>query len=144
MKSGQNKTLLCYLWGARSGTWGIHYLYATDTEQGNVLPLTEPDPASVSARRFNPTGYINIQSAGVYRVTFKVKGNIGLRAVVLLLGTGTPNTSVASAINHVNTITDYPSGTIVDDWTTFSTIFPYRLMLLFPPIIKYILAGVAH
>lgn len=105
-------------WARGAGTWGIHYLYATDTEQGNVLHLTEPDPATVSARRFNPTGYINIQSAGVYRVTFKVKGNLGLRAVVLLLGTGTPNTSVASAINHVNTIIDYPSGTIVDEWTT--------------------------
>lgn len=105
-------------WARGAGSWGTNYQYATDPEQGNVLRLTDTDPTTISARRFNPTLNINIQSAGIFRVSFKVKGNVGLRAVVLYLGTGTPNTSVASATNHVNTITDYPSGTILNDWTS--------------------------
>jgi len=105
-------------WTSFSNTYGNFYMHATDPDQGNVLRLLDPVSTSVSARRFYPTGTVSIQSAGIYRVSFKVKGNVGLRAVVLYLGTGTPNTSVASATNHVIPITDYPSGTMVDEWTS--------------------------
>lgn len=111
-------TAMPSFWASFSNTYGNFYFHATDPEQGNILQLKDIDPAGITARRFNTTGFINISSAGVYRVTFKVKGNIGLRGVVLLLGTGTPNVTTASATNHVATITEYPSGTIVDEWTT--------------------------
>lgn len=104
-------------WTSFSNTYNVFYFHATDPVQGNVLQLKDTDPANVTARRFNTTGFINISSAGMYRVTFKVKGNVGLRGVVLLLGTGTPNVTTSSAINHVAPITEYPSGTILNDWT---------------------------
>jgi hypothetical protein len=105
-------------WTSFSNTYRNFYFHATDPEQGNVLHLKDTIPSGVTARRFNTTGFVNIASAGVYRITFKVKGNVGLRGVVLLLGTGTPNVTTASAINHVAPITEYPSGTMVDEWTT--------------------------
>lgn len=105
-------------WASFSNTYGFFYFHATDPVQGNVLQLKDIDPAGVTARRFNTTGFINIASAGVYRVTFKVKGNVGLRGVVLLLGTGTPNVTTSSAINHVAPITEFPSGTMVNEWRT--------------------------
>jgi len=105
-------------WTSFSNTYGKYYFHATDPAQGNVLHLKDTDPADIAARRFYTTGFINISSAGVYRVTFKVKGNVGLRGVVLLLGSGTPNVTTSSAINHVAPIAEYPSGTIIDEWKT--------------------------
>lgn len=105
-------------WEKGSGAVGTNYLNVTDAAQGNVLRLVEPTSGSVSARRFNTTTNFSISTEGVYRVTFKVKGNVGLRAVVLVKGTTAPSTSAASATNHIALISEYPSGTNVADWTT--------------------------
>lgn len=98
--------------------WGLYYFYVTDTNQGNVLRLADLTSSTVAARRFNTTVDFSILTEGAYRVTFKVKGNVGLRAVVLVKGTATPSTTTQSATNHATSITDYPSGTTVADWTT--------------------------
>jgi len=106
-------------WVRGGGTVGIHYFYATDPDRGNVLRLTDPDGATITARRFNSLTNINIPDAGVYRVSFWVKGNVGLRAVVLVKGTGAPATNTQSATNHYTTITGFVSGTAtnIENWT---------------------------
>jgi hypothetical protein len=105
-------------WTRGAGALGTNYFYAADTEQGNVLHLVDADPTTVAARRFNTSGNVDIPSAGIFRVSFKAKGNVGLRAVVLVKGTASPNTTTPSATNHIAAITDYPSGTLVDEWST--------------------------
>lgn len=106
------------VWARGAGNVGTNYLFATDPERGNVLRLTDPDGATVGARRFHSLTNINISEAGVYRVSFWVKGNVGLRAVVLVKGTAAPNTNSQSATNHATAITNYISGTAnITDWT---------------------------
>lgn len=106
-------------WTASSTAhWGTYYFYATDTSQGNVMRLADLISASVAARRFNTTVDFSISTEGTYRVTFKVKGNVGLRAVILVKGAATPSTSAQSATNHYTLINDYPSGTNVSNWTS--------------------------
>lgn len=106
-------------WARGAGNVGTNYLFATDPERGNVLRLTDPDGASVAARRFHSLSNINIPEAGIYRVSFWVKGNVGLRAVILVKGTSAPNTSTQSATNHFSSITGYISGTAtnIGSWT---------------------------
>jgi hypothetical protein len=105
-------------WTRGAGALGVNYFHATDPDQGNVLRLVDAETTTVAARRFNTSGEINVPTAGIFRVSFKVKGNVGLRAVVLVKGTGSPNTTTPSATNHIAAITDYPSGTVVDEWTS--------------------------
>ncbi len=105
-------------WARGSGAWGVQYYYVTDGTQGNVLRLADLTSTSVSARRFNTTANFSVLTEGVYRVTFKVKGNVGLRAVVLVKGTTSPSTASQSATNHFTLTPEYPSGTNVADWTT--------------------------
>lgn len=105
-------------WAASSSShWGLYYYYITDATQGNVLRLTDSG-TGVAARRFNTTVDFSISTEGTYRVIFKVKGNVGLRGVILVKGTANPSTTTASATNHIATISDYPSGTNVAEWTT--------------------------
>lgn len=120
LQTWTNKAAMPNNWTRGAGSWGVNYFHDTDPIQGNVLRLVDSDPATVTARRFNTSGNINIASAGVFRVSFKVKGNVGLRGVVLLQGTGTPNVSTSSATNHLATIVDYPSGTLLEEWTTLA------------------------
>ncbi|MDX9747162.1 MAG: T9SS type A sorting domain-containing protein [Paludibacter sp.] len=115
-----NTTAMPNSWSIGAGAWGTQYYYQTDDVQGKVLRLTDPTSSSVSARRFNTTANINIPTQGVYRVSLKVKGNVGLRGVILVKGTAAPSTLTQSATNHFTLISDYPSGTIVNDWTTLS------------------------
>lgn len=103
-----------------AGAVGTNYFYATDTEKGNVLSLIDTIASSVSARRFHSLTPISINSAGTYTVSFYVKGNVGLRSIVLTKGTGSPSTVTASATNHIATISVYPSGTVVNSWTFVS------------------------
>jgi hypothetical protein len=105
-------------WTRGAGTFGVNYYHATNSDQGNVLRLVDVDPTKIGARRFNTSGDINIPSEGVFRVSFKIKGNVGLRAVVLVRGTDAPSTTTPSPTNHIALINDYPSGTLVDEWTT--------------------------
>lgn len=105
-------------WARGAGAWETQYNYETDATQGKVLRLTDLTSTSVSARRFHTTANIPILTQGLYRVSFKVKGNVGLRAVVLVKGTATPNTSTQLATNHATAVSEYPSGTVVNDWTT--------------------------
>jgi len=115
-----NTSALPNSWGIGAGAWGTQYYKVDDATQGKVLRLADLTSSSVSARRFNTTANINIPTQGVYRVSFKVKGNVGLRAVVLVKGTTGPNTNTQSETNHATQITDYPSGTNVSEWTTLS------------------------
>jgi hypothetical protein len=104
-------------WIRGAGAMGVNYFQATDSERGKVLQLVDADGATVTARRFSSSN-INIAESGVYRVSFWVKGNVGLRAVVLVKGTAAPNTSTQSATNHTTTITGYISGTAnISSWT---------------------------
>ncbi|GAB1416160.1 hypothetical protein MASR2M117_15660 [Paludibacter sp.] len=104
-------------WDKGAGAVNTNYFYATDPGQGNVLQLVDALNQSL-ARRFHTTANFSVADEGTYRVTFKVKGNVGLRAVILVKGTASPNTNTQSATNHYTLITEYPSGTIVSDWTT--------------------------
>ncbi|GAB1416159.1 hypothetical protein MASR2M117_15650 [Paludibacter sp.] len=108
-------------WARGAGTVGTHYFYTTDSERGNVLQLVDPVSESVGAKRFHSLANINIQDAGTYRVSFWVKGNVGLRAVVLTKGTGGPNTNTQSATNHYTALSAYPSGTNITNWTKVTT-----------------------
>lgn len=104
-------------WIRGAGAMGTNYQYATDPQGGNVLRLIDPDGATVTARRFSSDN-INITESGVYRATFWVKGNVGLRAVILVKGTGAPSTSTQSATNHFTNIIGYVSGTAnLENWT---------------------------
>lgn len=104
-------------WIRGAGTMGVNYFQENDAERGKVLRLVDADGVAVTARRFNSSN-INISESGVYRVSFWVKGNVGLRAVVLVKGTTAPNTSTQSATNHTTTITGYISGAAnVTSWT---------------------------
>lgn len=108
-------------WSRGSGAMGTNYTLATDTERGNVLRLNDADGTTVAARRFSSLTNINIPEAGSYRVSFWVKGNVGLRAVILVKGTTAPSTSAQSATNHFTTISNYVSGTAnVTSWTKVS------------------------
>jgi len=115
-----DKTTLPESWTRGAGTYGVNYFYAfdTDTDQSNVLQLKDTVVTSVGAKRFNTSGYVSVPSAGIFRVSFKVKGNVGLRAVVLTKGTASPSTNTPSATNHIALVPDYPSGTQEDEWKT--------------------------
>jgi hypothetical protein len=104
-------------WLALTGHYNTYLFHATDAVQGNILQLKDLEGSS-SARRFSTTSTVAVNSEGVYRVTFKVKGNVGLRGVILVKGTTAPSTLTQSATNHFALISDYPSGTNVSDWTT--------------------------
>jgi hypothetical protein len=107
-------------WIRGAGAMGTNYQQATDPERGNVLRLIDPDGATVTARRFSSSN-IKIAESGVYRVSFWVKGNVGLRAVILVKGTGAPSTSAQSATNHFTTITGFISGAAnLSNWTKVS------------------------
>ncbi|MDX9747168.1 MAG: hypothetical protein RBT57_01575 [Paludibacter sp.] len=104
-------------WLRGAGALGVNYLQENDVERGKVLRLVDADGATVNARRFSSTN-IGIAESGVYRVSFWVKGNVGLRAVVLVKGTGAPSTNTQSATNHFTTITGFVSGTAnLSSWT---------------------------
>jgi len=104
-------------WIRGAGAMGTNYFLATDTERGNVLRLVDPDGSTVTARRFSSNN-LNIAQSGVYRVSFWVKGNVGLRAVVLVKGTGAPSTSTQSATNHFTSIAGFVSGASnLSSWT---------------------------
>lgn len=108
-------------WSRGSGAMGTNYILATDTERGNVLHLVDADGTTVAARRFSSLTNISIPEAGSYRVSFWVKGNVGLRAVVLVKGTTAPVTNAQSATNHFTTISNYVSGAAnVTSWTKVS------------------------
>jgi hypothetical protein len=107
-------------WARGAGTVGTHYLFATDPVQGNVLRLKD-NIAPAGAKRFHTTANFSIQTEGTYRVTFKVKGDVGLRFVALTQGTTSPSSSAQTATNHFTNITNYPSPTTVSDWTTVQT-----------------------
>jgi hypothetical protein len=111
-------------WLRGAGAMGTNYQYATDPVQGNVLRLIDNvDPAK--ARRFNTTTNFSISTEGTYRVSFKVKGDVGLRFVALVKGTASPSSSSSSSAqgitNHFTNIAGYPSPTVVSDWTTVQT-----------------------
>lgn len=104
-------------WIRGGGAMGTNYFQVVDTERGNVLRLVDPDGATVTARRFNSTA-LSISASGMFRVSFWVKGNVGLRAVILVKGTGAPSTSAQSATNHFTNITGFVSGAAnVSSWT---------------------------
>ena len=73
-------------WARGAGAWETNYKYTTDAVQGNVLYLRDTISGSAAARRFHYNSYLTIENGATYRVTFKVKGNVGLRAVVLVKG----------------------------------------------------------
>lgn len=107
-------------WARGAGTVGTHYLYETDPVQNNVLRLKD-NVGNAGAKRFNTTTNFSILTEGTYRVTFKVKGDVGLRFVALVKGTTSPSSSAQSATNHFTNITGYTSPTVVSDWTTVQT-----------------------
>lgn len=113
-------------WARGAGAFGIQYLYVADAQRNNVIRLNEPDENNILSRRFHSLTNISIASAGTYRVSFWVKGNVGLRAVVLTKGDAAPSTNKQSATNHATVITNYPSGTQVAEWTkvTYDIIVP--------------------
>jgi hypothetical protein len=92
--------------------------HTKDKQQGNYVHLKEMNPEGPKARRFQNTTDINIPSAGTYEVTFKVKGKVGLRAVVLARKGENPVTNAASATNHFYSFSKtYAANTEVADWT---------------------------
>lgn len=111
--------------GANPAPWQISYNRETasfehtkDKQQGNYVRLKEMNPEGPKARRFQNTTDINIESAGTYEVSFKVKGKVGLRAVVLARKGETPVTNAQSATNHFYSFSKtYPAITEVADWT---------------------------
>ncbi|MDX9747167.1 MAG: choice-of-anchor J domain-containing protein [Paludibacter sp.] len=107
-------------WARGAGTVGTHYLYATDAVQGNVLRLKD-NIAPAGAKRFNTTANFSVLTEGTYRVTFKVKGDVGLRFIALVKGTASPSSSSQTATNHFTNVAGYPSPTVVSDWTTVQT-----------------------
>lgn len=107
-------------WDRGAGTVGTHYLHATDPVQGNILRLKD-NVGNAGAKRFHTTANFSISTEGTYRVTFKVKGDVGLRFVALVKGTTAPSSSTQSATNHYTNITGYTSPTPVNDWTTVQT-----------------------
>lgn len=122
--SGGDSLVMPDSWARGAGSVGTNYLLANDPAQGNVLQLVDALGTS-GARRFNTTADFSILTEGTYRVSFKVKGNVGLRALILVKGAtggsytgGAPGTSIQTATNHFTIISDYPSGTNVADWTT--------------------------
>lgn len=106
-------------WVRGAGTYGTNYLYSTDAVQGNVLNLV--DDVSAAARRFSNTTQISIQSEGTYRATFKVKGNVGLRSVVLVQGSTSFSTTANGTTIHAASVLNYVSPTAVADWTEVTT-----------------------
>lgn len=102
-------------WARVAGTVGTHYLNESDPAQGNVLRLT--DQSSPAAKRFYSTSTINIPDAGIYRISFKVKGTLGIRAITLFQGDPATSASgtTASATNHVLLINNR---TTQNAWTT--------------------------
>jgi len=107
-------------WARGAGTVGTHYLYATDPVQGNILRLKD-NVGNAGAKRFNTTADFSVLTEGTYRVSFKVKGDVGLRFVALVKGTTAPSSAAQSATNHFTNITGYTSPTVVSDWTTVET-----------------------
>lgn len=134
---------------AQPGSWltngglNTNFLYAKDKKQGNCVQLTDSESSEVKARRFQNTTNIDIASAGTYEVSFKVKGNVGLRAVVLAKKGENPATGKQTDINHSALINGYSSGTMVENWTEVKTIIEvpktttfaddYRLHLMEQP-----------
>jgi hypothetical protein len=115
--AGEDSLAMPDNWIRGAGAMGTNYFQENDTERGKVLRLVDADGATVTARRFSSSN-INISESGVYRVSFWVKGNVGLRAVILVKGTGAPATNAQSAINHYTTITGYVSGAAnITSWT---------------------------
>lgn len=107
-------------WARGAGTVGTHYFHATDAVQGNIMRLKD-NVGSAGAKRFNTTTDFSISAEGTYRVTFKVKGDVGLRFVALVKGTASPSSSAQSATNHFTNIIGYTSPTEVPEWTTVET-----------------------
>jgi len=104
-------------WARSAGTYGTHYKYATDPVQGNIFNCT--DMSSPVAKRFNNNSDINITGESTYRVTFKVKGTVFLRALTLFnLGTSgtTPSTT--------NVVLLTPIEATYADWTTLQYDIP--------------------
>jgi hypothetical protein len=92
--------------------------HTKDKQQGNYVRLKEMNPEGPKARRFQNTTDIDIASAGTYEVSFKVKGKVGLRAVVLTRKGENPVTNTNSATNHFYSFgKTYPAITEVADWT---------------------------
>jgi hypothetical protein len=111
--------------GTNPPSWQISYKLETasfehtkDKQQGNYVRLKEMNPEGPKARRFQNTTDINIAAAGTYEVSFKVKGKVGLRAVVLTRKSENPVTNAASPTNHFYSFSKtYPANTDVADWT---------------------------
>jgi hypothetical protein len=111
--------------GANPASWQISYKLETasfehtkDKQQGNFVRLKEMNPEGPKARRFQNTTDIDIATAGTYEVSFKVKGKVGLRAVVLARKGENPVTNTASATNHFYSFSKtYAANTEVADWT---------------------------
>jgi hypothetical protein len=119
--AGQDSLAMPDNWIRGAGAMGVNYFQENDAERGKVLRLVDSDGTTVTARRFSSSN-LNIAESGVYRVSFWVKGNVGLRAVVLVKGTATPSTSAQSATNHTTTITGFVSGTAnLTSWTKVTT-----------------------
>lgn len=111
--------------GSNPASWQISYNKETasfehtkDKQQGNYVRLKEMNPEGPKARRFQNTTDINIESAGIYEVSFKVKGKVGLRAVVIARKGENPVTHKSSENNHFYSFSrTYPAITEVADWT---------------------------
>jgi len=111
--------------GGNPASWQISYKLETasfehtkDKQQGNYVRLKEMNPEGPKARRFQNTTDINIAAAGTYEVSFRVKGKVGLRAVVLARKGENPVTNSASPTNHFYSFSKtYPANTEVADWT---------------------------
>ncbi|MDX9747166.1 MAG: hypothetical protein RBT57_01565 [Paludibacter sp.] len=111
--------------GANPASWqtsfnkeSATFEYTKDKKQGNYVRLKEMNPEGPKARRFQNTTDINIAAAGSYEVSFKVKGKVGLRAVVLARKGENPVTNAASPTNHFYSFSKtYPANTEVAEWT---------------------------
>lgn len=111
--------------GGNPASWQISFNreqasfeHTKDKQQGNYVRLKEMNPEGPKARRFQNTTDIAITSAGTYEVSFKVKGKVGLRAVVLARKGENPVTNAASPTNHFYSFSKtYPAITEVADWT---------------------------
>jgi hypothetical protein len=104
-------------WARSAGTYGTHYKYATDPVQGNIFNCT--DMSSPTAKRFNNNSNINITGESTYRVTFKVKGTVFLRALTLF-NSGTSGTTPSTT----NVVLLTPVEATYADWTTLQYDIP--------------------
>jgi len=105
-------------WQASYNKQHATFEHTKDKAQGNYVRLKEMGPEGPKARRFQNATNINIASAGTYEVTFKVKGQVALRAVVLALKDVMPITNKSSEANHLYSFSkSYPAVTEVPEWT---------------------------